>query len=66
MQDLLAILIAVAAAAYLARRIWQRLAHRRAACDSCSSCSSLKSQPLVSISPIMSHAKPQRREEVEA
>jgi hypothetical protein len=53
MQDLLAILIALAAAAFLARRAWQRLAHRRAgACGSCAGCpssGSLKSQPLVPI-----------------
>jgi hypothetical protein len=70
MQDLLAILIAAAAAAFLARRAWQRLTHRRAAaCGSCSSCNStnsLNSQPLVTISPIISHAKAQSREEVGA
>ena len=68
MQDILAILITLAAAAFLARRAWQRLAHRRAgACGSCSTCNSstsLTSQPLITISPIMSHAKTQRREEV--
>jgi hypothetical protein len=53
MQDLFAILIVLAAAAYLARRAWQRLAQRRAgACGSCPSCpaaDSPKSQSLVTI-----------------
>jgi hypothetical protein len=66
MQDILAILIAVVAAAFLLRRAWQRLASRRGACGSCPNCpsaGSAKSPPLVSISPIVSHAKPQRRED---
>jgi hypothetical protein len=68
MQDLFAILLALAAAAFLARRAWQRLTHRRAAaCGSCSHCASPHSPQapqLVSISPIISHAKAPSREEV--
>ena len=59
MQDLLAILIVFAAAAYLARRAWQRLAQRRAgACGSCASCpagDSTKSPPLVTIQQLKVH-----------
>ena len=54
MQDILAILIAVAAAGYLLRKTWLRLTHRSGgACGSCSSCGSgesIKSRPLVTIS----------------
>src|SRR5262249_12835262 len=60
MQDILAILIAAAAAAFLAYRGWQRLAARRAGCGACSHCpsnSSLKATPLVTISPIVSQPK---------
>ncbi len=68
MQDILAILIVIAAAGFLARRAWQRLIRRRTgACDSCSNCNSsntLSTQPLVTISEIMPPAKAQRREEV--
>ncbi|HVT30206.1 MAG TPA: FeoB-associated Cys-rich membrane protein [Lacipirellulaceae bacterium] len=67
MQDALAILIAVAAAAFLLRRAWQRLAGRHGACGSCGGCPSGGSQKpptLVTISPIVSHAKPQKREEI--
>jgi hypothetical protein len=53
MQDILAILIALAAAAFLVRRAWHSVARRRAgACGSCANCpstSSFKSQPLISI-----------------
>jgi hypothetical protein len=56
MQDLLAILIALVAAAFLARRAWQPLAHRRAgACGGCANChsaDSLKSPPLVPVDQI--------------
>jgi hypothetical protein len=67
MQDLVAILIALAAAAFLARRAWQRLASRRAgACGACAGCSSRSQSryPLVSISLNPSHANPQTRQEV--
>jgi hypothetical protein len=64
-QDFLAILIAAAAAGYLARKLWLRLAHRSGGgCDSCSSCGSgdsIKSRPLMSISLDKSHAKAPRR-----
>jgi hypothetical protein len=68
MQDIVAILIVLAAAAFLARRVWQSVANRRSgACGACSNCPSndaAKTQSLVSISPIISHAKAQRREEI--
>ena len=69
MQDIVAILIAVGAGAFLARRGWQRFAQRKAgACGACSNCPS-NSTPtpanLVTISPLVSNAASQRREEVE-
>jgi hypothetical protein len=70
MQDIIAILIVVIAAAFLVRRTWQRAARGTgSACGSCSSCHSnrtLTSQPLVTISPDMFHAKAQRRKEARA
>jgi hypothetical protein len=67
MQDVLAILIVAIAAAFLALRGWQRFARRQGgACGSCPSCSSgdsLQSKPLVTITPVKSHAKAPRREE---
>jgi hypothetical protein len=66
MQDAIAILIVAIAAVFLARRGWQRFARRQGgACGSCPSCSSseaLQSKPLVTITPIVSHAKAERRE----
>jgi hypothetical protein len=68
MQDLVAILIVAVSAAFLVRRTWQRVARRTgSACGSCPSCNSnrtLTLQSLVTISPEMSHAKAQRREEI--
>jgi len=65
MQDIVAILVAVGAGAFLARRGWQRFAQRKAgACGACSNCpsnSTATSANLVTISPIVSHAKAQRR-----
>src|SRR3954447_2222591 len=67
MQDILAILIVLAAAAFLSRRMWQALTRRRSgACGACSNCpsnSASKTPSLVTLSPNLSHAKPQRREE---
>jgi hypothetical protein len=65
MQDILAILIATLAAAFLAYRTWLKLAHRSGgSCGSCSNCGtndSIKSRQLVTISPEMPHAESQRR-----
>jgi hypothetical protein len=59
MQDLLAILIALAAATFLVRRAWQHITRRSAgACGSCASCpssTSLRSQPLISIDQLTIH-----------
>jgi len=67
MQDYTAIAIVLIAAAFLARRGWQTLAKRRAGCGSCGNCPSNAAgntaNNLVSISPIVSHAKAPRREE---
>jgi hypothetical protein len=62
MQDFIAILIVIAAAAFLGRRAWLALAGRKAgACGSCVKCPS--NQPkLVNISDL-SHAEAQRRED---
>jgi hypothetical protein len=62
MQDFIAILIVIAAAAFLGRRAWLALARRKAgACGSCVSCPS--NQPtLVNISDVP-HIKTQRRED---
>jgi hypothetical protein len=61
MQDIIAILIVTVAAAFLAYRGWQRAASRRAgACGACSHCpssGSLKSTPLVTLSPIIPNSK---------
>jgi hypothetical protein len=57
MQDAIAILIAVVAAGFLARRAWLRFAARRSGCGACSSCpsaDSTKSATLVNISPVVS------------
>jgi hypothetical protein len=67
MQDFLAILIAAGAGAFLARRGWLHFTRRKAgACGACANCPS-SSTPvpanLVTISPIVSHAKAQRCEE---
>jgi hypothetical protein len=59
MQDVLAILIALAAGAFLAYRGWQHFAKRRSGCGACSNCPT----DLVTISPSMSHAKAQGRED---
>jgi nitrate/TMAO reductase-like tetraheme cytochrome c subunit len=67
MQDILAILIVLAAAAFLAHRMWQSMMKRRSgtcgACSNCPSNSTAKTPSLVNIGPIMSHAKAQRRED---
>ena len=67
MQDTVAILIAIAAGAFLARRGWLHLMRRKAgACGACSNCPSNSTATpanLVTISPIASHAKAQCREE---
>jgi hypothetical protein len=67
MQDYIAIAIVVIAAAFLMRRGWLTLARRRGGgCGSCGNCpsnSAGNSANLVSISPIISHAKAQRRED---
>jgi hypothetical protein len=59
MQDVLAILIALAAVAFLAYRTWQRFTRRRSgecgACLSCGANDALKSKPLVTIAPMISH-----------
>jgi FeoB-associated Cys-rich membrane protein len=67
MQDFLVILIVLAAAAFLVRRMWQAMTKRRSgACGACSNCpsnSTAQTPSLVNIGPIDSHAKAQRREE---
>ena len=59
MQDLFAILIALAAAVFLGRRAWHSFARRRAgACGGCANCpasDSLTSQPLVTIDQLQIH-----------
>lgn len=60
MQDLFAILIALTAAAFLAYRGWQHFAKRRGGCGACSNCPS----DLVTITPNVSHAKAQSREDI--
>jgi hypothetical protein len=68
LQDIVSILIVILAAVFLARRAWQRIAARRGgscgACLSCPSGDSKESSPLITIAPIISHAKAQRREEL--
>jgi hypothetical protein len=63
MQDLIAILIAAVAAAFLARRAWQQLKHRSSgACRTCAGCSSSNAvtiKQLVTISPLKSQAESQ-------
>ena len=63
MQDFLVILIVLAAAAFLVRRMWQAMTKRRSgACGACSNCpsnSEAKTPSLVNIGPIMSSTKPQ-------
>jgi hypothetical protein len=65
MQDTIAILIVFAAALFLARRAWLRLARRTAGgCGSCGNCSSsdvVNSRQLVSIAVDFSHATSQSR-----
>jgi hypothetical protein len=67
MQDLFAILIALAAAGYLIRAGWQKMARSRSgACGSCAGCGaadSLKPRPLVILNMEMrkSHAKVESR-----
>jgi nitrate/TMAO reductase-like tetraheme cytochrome c subunit len=55
MQDFIAIMIVALAAAFLARRGWQRFASRRAStCGSCANCSAneiMKPKTLVTLSP---------------
>jgi hypothetical protein len=67
MQDIVAILIAVGAAAFLAYRGWRRMVLKRAgACGGCANCpSSSVATPsnLVTLSPIAPHAKAPSREE---
>jgi hypothetical protein len=67
MQDAVAILIAITAGAFLARRGWLHFMRRKAgACGACTNCpSNTAATPtnLVTLSPIVSHAKAQRREE---
>jgi hypothetical protein len=65
MQDVLAILSASIAAAFLARRAWQRFSRRSGACGSCPSCGSndvLKSKPLVTITPMACRTQAQERD----
>jgi hypothetical protein len=60
MQDALAILFVALAAAFLARRAWRHVVHRAAsACGSCANCPDSDSAPqtIVTISPVVSHAK---------
>ena len=63
MQDILAITIALAAATFLLWRMWQASVKRKSgACGACSNCPSNtaeKTPALVSISPIVTRAKPQ-------
>ena len=65
MQDFIAITIVLAAAAYLARQAWLRLAKNHSGtCGSCGNCGSndtLKTRQLVNLSTDISHAKAQRR-----
>jgi hypothetical protein len=67
MQNVIAILIVAAAAAYLARMAWLRFySQKGGSCGSCPSCSandSIKQRPLVTISMDLSHAKAQSRQE---
>jgi hypothetical protein len=66
MQDLIAILIVCVAAAFLVRRAWQHFTLRRSgSCGSCPNCPSAggSNVPLITISPIAAHAKPQSRRE---
>jgi hypothetical protein len=66
-QDIVAVLIVVAAAMFLVRRGWQALSHRRGmACGSCPDCPSVEKQSLVMISTDLNHAKALRREEQSA
>jgi hypothetical protein len=66
MQDILAIVIVLAAAAFLVLRMWQSVTKRRTGCGACSNCpsnSTVDTPSLVNIGPIMSHATGQRRED---
>lgn len=66
MQDLLAISIALAAAAFLARRFWQSVTKRRAGCGACSNCpSNTSGQPtgLVSIAAFTPPTAASKRED---
>lgn len=68
MQDLIAILIAITAAAFLIHRGWQRIVHRRSACGACSHCPANTQSnvtQLVTIPMPMSRAEAQRRGESE-
>jgi hypothetical protein len=62
MQDVIAILIAAVASAFLVRRAWHRVVRPSSgACGSCGNCptsDSMNGQRLVSISPVIVHAKP--------
>jgi hypothetical protein len=64
MQDLLAILIACLAAAFLAYRGWIVVMKRKSGCGACANCpsGSTATQPanLVQLSPMKSHAEAQR------
>jgi hypothetical protein len=64
-QDVVAILIAVMSAVFLARKTWLRLAGQAGkscgACHGCGANESIKSRPLVNISLDMSRATPNRR-----
>lgn len=63
-QNVIAIVIACLAAAYLARRAWLHFVRGEGKCGSCPSCGesdTIKSRPLVNISPDMSHAETQSR-----
>jgi hypothetical protein len=64
MQDFIAITIVLAAAAFLTRQGWLRLAKTHGTCGSCGNCGSndtLKTRQLVNLSTDLSHAKAQRR-----
>ena len=66
MQDVLAILIALAAAAFLARRFWQSVIKRRAGRGACSNCpSNSAGQPtgLVSIAAFTPPTTTSKRED---
>ena len=60
MQDILAILIAAVAAAYIARRVWLRMLYgKRGTCNTCPGCGpsdSVKQVPLVTLDQVTSSA----------